>query len=307
MQRGEVYYADLTLSFGSEQGGSRPCVILQNDIGNRYSGTTIIAPMTASLKRRLPTHVQISTADKNLDSNSVIMLEQIRVVDKARFGNFICRLSRETMERVDKAIEISLALHLNKEERGGEEMKNDIPNHWKSIYIMQSEYGDVKIGISKNVDKRKRTIESNRMSKITNCYKTKPCSNAHEIENAMHRFFSNKRIYGEWFSCDMGTAIRKLDNLFLCMAKFEVKDYSKSVLDGFMREQSERIRDVEEYIKSMEKTIEAMKQISSKKDECIERLISMVEQLQSDSRKRNDDMKEIEDEYYYSRFLLNDD
>lgn len=305
MLRGEVYYTNLSPIFGSEQGGCRPCVILQNDTGNKHSGTTIVAPMTPKLKHRLPTHVQVSTADKNLDLNGVIMLEQIQVVDKQRFANFVCRLSEETMDRVDKAIKISLALH--KEERSEEEMKNDIPNHWKSIYIMQSEYGDVKIGISKNVDKRKRTIESNRMAKITNCYKTKPCSNAHEIENAIHRFFSSKRIYGEWFSCDMGTAIRKLDNLFFCMAKFEVKDYSKSVLDGFMREQSERNRDVEGYIKSMEKTIEVMKQISSKKDECIERLISMVEQLQSDSRKRNDDMKEIEDEYYYSRFLLNDD
>lgn len=305
MVRGEVYYVDFPSVFGSEQSKCRPCVIIQNDYGNCYSGTTIVAPMTTQTKKQLPAHVPISPNDSPLHSRTIILLEQIRVVDKQRFGNFVCRLSDETMEKVDKAIGISLAL--NREERSKGEMQNDIQSHWKSIYIMQSEYGDVKIGISKNVDKRRKTIESNRMAKITNCYKTKPCSNAHEIETAMHRYFSDKRIYGEWFSCDMGTAIQKLDNVFLRMAKFEVKDCSKSVLDGFMREQSERIIGVEEYIKSLEKTIEIMGQNSSRKDECIECLISMVEQLQSDSRKINDDMKEIKDEYYYLRFLLNDD
>lgn len=148
MKRGEVYYADLTPSFGSEQGGCRPCVILQNDIGNRYSGTTIIAPMTASLKRRLQTHVQISTADKNLDLNSVIMLEQIRVVDKARFGNFICQLSKETMERVDSAIEISLAL--NKEERSEKEMNEitEINNHELKV----KEYNSQRVVTFKDID-----------------------------------------------------------------------------------------------------------------------------------------------------------
>ena len=124
MLRGEVYYIDLSPVFGSEQGGCRPCVVLQNDTGNKHSGTTIIAPMTVKLKHRLRTHVQVTTADKGLDLNSVILLEQIRVVDRGRFENFVCRLSKETMERVDKAIEISLAL--NKEERSEEEMNEII-------------------------------------------------------------------------------------------------------------------------------------------------------------------------------------
>lgn len=120
MVRREVYYINLYQTSGSEQGGCRPCVILQNNVGNTYSGTTIIAPMTTKLKHTLPTHVQVSIADKNLDLNSVIMLEQIRVVDKRRLGDFVCRLSDETMEKVDKAIGISLAL--NKEERRKGEM-----------------------------------------------------------------------------------------------------------------------------------------------------------------------------------------
>lgn len=119
MNRGEVYYVDLYPIFGSEQGGCRPCVIIQNDFGNTHSGTIIVAPMTTRTKKRLPTHVQISSRDR-LHPSTIILLEQIRVVDKQRFGNFVCRLSEETMERTDKAIKISLAL--NKEERSKGEM-----------------------------------------------------------------------------------------------------------------------------------------------------------------------------------------
>lgn len=150
MVRGEVYYINLSQTSGSEQGGCRPCVILQNNVGNTYSGTTIIAPMTTKLKHRLPTHVQISTADKGLNLNSVIMTEQIRVVDKQRFGDFVCRLSKETMERVDKAIEISLALHLNKEERGEEETNEIIVinNH----ELKAKEYNGQRVVTFKDID-----------------------------------------------------------------------------------------------------------------------------------------------------------
>ena len=119
MIRGEVYYINLSSNFGSEQGGNRPCVIIQNDFGNTYSGTVIVAPMTTQTKKQLPTHVQISSQDR-LHPSTIILLEQIRVVDKQRFGDFVCRLSEETMERVDKAIKISLAL--NKEERSEKKM-----------------------------------------------------------------------------------------------------------------------------------------------------------------------------------------
>lgn len=123
MVRGEVYYVDFPSVFGSEQGKCRPCVIIQNDYGNCYSGTTIVAPMTTQTKKRLPTHVPISPNDSPLHSRTIILLEQIRVVDKQRFGNFVCRLSDETMEKVDKAIGISLAL--NREE-GSKKPMNEI-------------------------------------------------------------------------------------------------------------------------------------------------------------------------------------
>lgn len=119
MVRGEVYYVDFPSVFGSEQGKCRPCVIIQNDYGNCYSGTTIVAPMTTQTKKRLPTHIRISSCDK-LHPSTIIMLEQIRVVDKQRVGNCVCQLCKETMAKVDNAIKISLAL--NKEERSKGEM-----------------------------------------------------------------------------------------------------------------------------------------------------------------------------------------
>lgn len=111
MIRGEVYYIDLSSAFGSEQGGIRPCVIIQNDFGNTYSGTIIVTPMTTQTKKRLPTHVPVSSNDSMLHPKTIILLEQIRTVDKRRVGSFICQLSDETMEKVDRAIEVSLALH----------------------------------------------------------------------------------------------------------------------------------------------------------------------------------------------------
>lgn len=147
MVRGEVYYTDLSPTFGSEQGGIRPCVIIQNDFGNTYSGTVIVAPMTTQTKKRLPTHVQISSQDR-LHPSTIILLEQIRVADKQRFGNFVCRLSEETMERVDKAIKISLAL--NKEERGEKSMNEIIVinNH----EIKAKEYNGQRVVTFKDID-----------------------------------------------------------------------------------------------------------------------------------------------------------
>lgn len=141
MLRGEVYYVNLSPFLGSEQGGCRPCVVIQNDEGNVHSGTTIVAPMTTQTKKRLPVHVPISPKDRALHSQTIILLEQIRAVDKQRFGNFVCRLSEETMERVDRAIEISLAL--NKEERG--ERKMD------SLQIFEKEnFGSIRTVIVEN-------------------------------------------------------------------------------------------------------------------------------------------------------------
>ena len=106
MKRGQIYYADLSPSVGSEQGGKRPVLIIQNDVGNKYSPTTIIAPITSQTKTKVPTHVKVTMPT---GIPSIILLEQIRVIDKSRLDSKpIGRM--KSMENVDKAIAISLGL-----------------------------------------------------------------------------------------------------------------------------------------------------------------------------------------------------
>lgn len=119
MKRGQVYYADLNPVIGSEQGGIRPCLIIQNNTGNLHSPTVIIAAMTTQCKANMPTHVAVSSEDYCLDINTKILLEQLRTIDKSRMRDFVGRLSNGTMKKVDETLHISLAL--NKEER---EVKN---------------------------------------------------------------------------------------------------------------------------------------------------------------------------------------
>jgi len=109
--RGDVFYADLNPVVGSEQGGTRPVVIIQNDIGNRYSPTVIVAAITSRIRKaKLPTHVEIEAGDSELDKDSVILLEQIRTLDKQRLERHITRLDPEIIKEVNRAIEISLGL-----------------------------------------------------------------------------------------------------------------------------------------------------------------------------------------------------
>lgn len=111
VKRGEVYLADLSPVQGSEQGGTRPVLIIQNDIGNRFSPTVIIAAITAKIsKAKLPTHIEIDKDEVGLIKDSVILLEQIRTIDKKRLDNKIGSLEDNTMVKVNKAIEISLGL-----------------------------------------------------------------------------------------------------------------------------------------------------------------------------------------------------
>lgn len=107
--RGEIYYADLSPAFGSEQGGSRPVLILQNDMGNKHSPTTIAAPITCRLsKKHIPAHVQIN--EGGLHEESIVLLEQIRVLDKQRLKMKIGEVSAETMSKIDVALKIELGL-----------------------------------------------------------------------------------------------------------------------------------------------------------------------------------------------------
>lgn len=106
MRRGQVYYAELGEGVGSEQGGLRPVLIIQNDTGNKFSTTTIVAPLTTQTKTKVPTHCKVKLPNGKV---SIILLEQIRTIDKSRIkGKSIGRL--EDMEKVDKAIAISLGL-----------------------------------------------------------------------------------------------------------------------------------------------------------------------------------------------------
>ena len=107
MHRGEVYYADLFGAVGSEQAGIRPVVILQNEKGNRFSKTVIVAPISSQLdKPPLPTHVKIPNV--MLERASIILLEQLRTIDKQRMGQWICTLDEELMEVVNEALKVSL-------------------------------------------------------------------------------------------------------------------------------------------------------------------------------------------------------
>ncbi|MBP5177074.1 MAG: type II toxin-antitoxin system PemK/MazF family toxin, partial [Clostridia bacterium] len=105
IKRGELYYADLSPVVGSEQGGVRPVLVVQNDVGNRYSPTVIAAAVTSKLdKARLPTHIELSAAVYGLNKNSVVLLEQIRTIDKRRLKERIGSLPPALMKAVDRAL-----------------------------------------------------------------------------------------------------------------------------------------------------------------------------------------------------------
>lgn len=109
--RGDIYFADLSPVVGSEQGGSRPVLILQNDIGNKYSTTTIVAAITSRInKAKLPTHIEIPGKPFGLHKDSVILLEQIRTIDKRRLIRKIGVLGSPEMAQVDTGLKISLDL-----------------------------------------------------------------------------------------------------------------------------------------------------------------------------------------------------
>jgi len=111
IKRGDVYYADLDGYFGSEQGGIRPVLIVQNDIGNRFAPTVIAAAITSKIdKAKLPTHIEIKAGDSGLRKDSVVLCEQMRTLDKRRLKEFIVRLSENAMEEVNIAINVSFGL-----------------------------------------------------------------------------------------------------------------------------------------------------------------------------------------------------
>ena len=111
VKRGDIFYADLSPVIGSEQGGTRPVLVVQNDIGNKFSPTVIIAAITSQInKAKMPTHIEISANDFGLARDSVILLEQIRTIDKRRLKEKLGRLSDELLEEVDEALGISFGI-----------------------------------------------------------------------------------------------------------------------------------------------------------------------------------------------------
>ena len=112
VRRGDVYYADLRPVIGSEQGGIRPVLIIQNDMGNKHSPTVICAAITSKMnKAKLPTHVELDSRRYNMVKDSVILLEQLRTIDKKRLKDKVCHLDEEILNQVDRALLVSLALN----------------------------------------------------------------------------------------------------------------------------------------------------------------------------------------------------
>ena len=111
VKRGDIFYADLSPVVGSEQGGMRPVLVIQNDMGNRYSPTVIAAAITSRMsKTKLPTHIDVYAARTGLSRDSIVLLEQLRTLDKQRLKERMGHLDDETMREVDYAIAVSLGL-----------------------------------------------------------------------------------------------------------------------------------------------------------------------------------------------------
>ena len=111
IKRGDIYYADLRPVVGSEQGGVRPVLVIQNEEGNRHSSTVIVAAITSKMtKAKLPTHIQLDARRCEIVKDSIILLEQIRTIDKQRLREKVCHLEDDIMEQVNRALMISLEL-----------------------------------------------------------------------------------------------------------------------------------------------------------------------------------------------------
>ena len=112
IKRGDIFYADLDPIIGSEQGGIRPVVVVQNNVGNKYSPTVVVLPLSAAKKTYLPTHIRICSSDI-LPKDSVVLAEQIRTIDRNRLRSYIGSVGFEIMEKVDRAVKISIGVNVD--------------------------------------------------------------------------------------------------------------------------------------------------------------------------------------------------
>ena len=112
VKRGDVFYPDLRPVIGSEQGGIRPVLVIQNDMGNKHSPTVIVAAITSKMnKAKLPTHIELDSKKYDIVKDSVILLEQLRTIDKKRLKDKVCHLDNQILEKVNKALLVSLELN----------------------------------------------------------------------------------------------------------------------------------------------------------------------------------------------------
>ncbi len=128
IRRGDIYYADLSPVVGSEQGGLRPVLVVQNDVGNKYSPTVIVSAITSKMsKAKLPTHIDVSASQVGLLKDSVILLEQIRTIDKVRLKEKMGHLDEQMMNSVNEAISVSFGLGVSRpHEVVGEQLPNTL-------------------------------------------------------------------------------------------------------------------------------------------------------------------------------------
>jgi len=127
VSRGDIFYADLTPVVGCEQGGIRPALIIQNDIGNRYSPTVIVAAITSRMEKNpLPTHVPLTGDQIGLRQNSIVMLEQIRTIDSSRLRAYLGRIGDECLHKVDEALGVSLGLFVRQAETKEEQYETSM-------------------------------------------------------------------------------------------------------------------------------------------------------------------------------------
>ena len=110
IKRGDIFFADLSPVVGSEQGGLRPVLVIQNDVGNKYSPTVIVAAITSQVKTKLPTHVEIGMLGNGLTRNSVILMEQLRTIDKTRLKEKIGHIDEPAIQKVQSALSVSLGM-----------------------------------------------------------------------------------------------------------------------------------------------------------------------------------------------------
>ena len=232
MIRGDVYFADLPQVIGSEQGGNRPVVIIQNDKGNIFSPTVVIACVTKKNKRYLPTHV-ILPKELGFEYDSVVMTEQVKTIDKSRLGNFVCHIPDEYMEMVDKSLKVSFGIR-EKEKKNMEQLqifKNEEFGEIRTVVINNEPYFCLKdicevLGLNQISRVKSRLKEDGVTTSkvIDNLGRTQQANFVNESNLYKVIFQSRKESaerFTDWVTSEVLPAIRKTGSYQLPMNPME--------------------------------------------------------------------------------------